>query len=56
MALIMSKHGVLVAHKPVKTLRTTLMLHKDSLEPNEQSTALNAANARLNTSEKLANV
>ncbi len=37
MARILSKHGVLVAHKPVKTLRTALMRPKDSLEPNEKS-------------------
>ncbi len=33
-ARILSKHGVPVAHKPVKTLRTTLMRPKDPLQPN----------------------
>ncbi len=39
-ARILSKHGVLVAHKPVKTLRTALMRPKDSLEPNEKSNVI----------------
>ncbi len=39
-ARILSKHGVLVVHKPVKTLRTALMRPKDSLEPNEKSNVI----------------
>ncbi len=36
-ARILSKHGISVAHKLVKTLRTTLMRHK---EPNEKSNVI----------------
>ncbi len=33
-AYILSEHGVLVVHKPLKTLRTTWMRPKNPLEPN----------------------
>ncbi len=54
----MSKHGVSVAHKPVKTLRTTMIRPKDPLEPNEKSNViygLECSQCPVEYAEKLAN-
>ncbi len=55
-ARILSSHGVLVAHKPLKIPRTTLMRPKDPLEPNAKSSIIYGLECGQCMLKKLTNV